>query len=165
MGETFVKRALAVKDLLDACADTSAFPTALETQTQCLLKDLDRVAFSVKEAAEAIRSLKGFPAKELACLSDKTMGRIATTTHHDGSHASRSQLQDFMAIGHYYTEVQWEFFLSDASDSEKLDLLLKHANSLGMRNPSESSVQMIVALYLLIVDDRASTSFMKLEIV
>ena len=62
--------------------------------------------------------------------------------------AGRMKLQDYTAVLNYLTDAQWQQLLGDeASRDAKLRTVTDHAVALGLRNPTENTIQMITALF------------------
>ena len=74
---------------------------------------------------------------------------VARASTDASSESAVGKLQDFEHAAEYFTEQHWDFFLdTNASSESKLHHLLQHTAALGLRFPSETTVQKLVALYL-----------------
>ena len=77
---------------------------------------------------------------------------------------ARRQLQDYTHFAHYLQESDWVIMADIAvAPARKMDHLLQHAINLGMVCPSEASVQVISAMYLMMCEDAAMAAAMRLE--
>ncbi len=91
-------------------------------------------------------------------LRDLLLEKIAAATNMlpvsiTVSGAGRAKLQDFEYIFEYFTMEHWHAFATQGVPEEaKRDVVLDIAVQLGLRNPKESTVQMLSTLYKVIVD-------------
>ena len=158
-----IKHAQAIKSLLSAVHGTSAYQETLEVQSRALASAIDNATFTLEEAAELAAELKGFPDAEKTMLTAKTTDRIAAPSQK----LSRNVLQDFCFLPHYLTETTWMLLQSESEPTHvKLDALIQAAINLGMKCPSETTMQTICALHLLLEGKKKAMSLspaMKLQ--
>jgi len=108
----------------------------------CLLTS----SWCVADAAKVAAALPGvFGDSEtqalLAVLADRTASVTAVT--------GRSKLQNYTALPAYFPKEAWQLLLSDrASSQTKLDCIIGHSIRLQLRHPTESSFQVLAALYI-----------------
>lgn len=66
----------------------------------------------------------------------------------------RTPLQDWASLTHYVSAAMWESLLSPSvAQSQKLNTLLTHFVTLGLRWPSESSIKVLASLYILCAEN------------
>jgi hypothetical protein len=142
-----IKHAQAIKALLSAVQGTAAYQKTLDAQSRSLAAAIDNATFSLEEATGLIEELKAFPDAEKTMLTAKATERIAAPSQKITRHC----LQDFCFVPHYLTEATWNLLQDDSEPTHvKLDALLQAAIHLGMKCPSETSMQTICAMHLLL---------------
>ena len=60
----------------------------------------------------------------------------------------KSKLQDYTALGSYFSAPQWQQLLQEGPTEPKLDLIIQQATNLGLKFPTERTVQYITSLSL-----------------
>ena len=148
------KHAEAVGQFLDSLRGSASLETALQQQAQKLIVLLDRCPMDVVEATALLKVFRGMPwtEKQLQMLTDK----VAEVQASPGKSVAlkRQALQDFTALPHYLTSGQWELLSgTKVNSNHKMNVILKHAVALGLRVPSEPSMQMVTALFLSVTHD------------
>ena len=156
----------AVLGLLKAVHGTPSYARTLEVQSRSIGAAIDNSCFTVTEAAAVAEELKGFPDAEKGLLTAKLTERVGAHQLH--SKATRNALQDYCYLQHYCTEATWAVLQGDEATHVKLDALLQAAIMVGMRCPSETSVQLIAAVHLITAEGKAKalqmSPAMKLEL-
>ena len=95
-----------------------------------------------------------FPlATEKDSLLKPIVGKAAALPVEPAVEAGRKVLQDYTALHSYLPASLWEVLQSaEVSASAKLERCLVHCGNLGLRNPSEGSMQVLTAIYMLCND-------------
>ena len=151
-----VEHVLAVRDLLQHVSGTSAYSKTLEGQTRSLGAQIESASFSVAEAAALAQEIKGLPNSEQEVLLAKLADRINSSTSSSSPVSGRASLQDFTNIVAFFTEETWTCLRDDKVPSNaKMEVLLQAAIKLGLRCPSETSVQVLCAVHLFMSEGMA----------
>jgi hypothetical protein len=86
-----------------------------------------------------------WPPHDLDVLTD-AIGRKVSVSF-SLSQSPSSKLQNFETIHLYFGQAHWDALRSSMSADQKMDLIVSHAVTLGLRFPMEPTVQKIVGLY------------------
>ena len=146
----------------------ASMPRALEKarplQIQSLKSSLANPVLNVREATDILNSLATMAflsEDEKMQLSDVIVEKVNQAPHAEAApkttaNGGKKDLQDYVALVHYMTEDMWIDLQSDErSASWKMNALLDHCVKLGLRNPSEPSMQCLTAVYLLTAERAA----------
>ena len=162
-GRQLLERIDAVGRFLHVLVGTAALEIARPQQVQVLrasILGLDRI--TLDEAAKANEKIMGFTflmAAEKDDLLQAIVGKAAAAVPLEpaGAEAVRRVLQDYTALHSYFPASLWEVLQSaEVTASSKLERCLIHCGNLGLRNPSEGSMQILTAVYMLCHDGQAS---------
>ena len=78
----------------------------------------------------------------------------AGSTRKSATANNRKQCQNYESFVNYFTASEWDCLQSDAMDSgAKLDIILARLAELGLRNPTETCIQLVTALYLVLTEE------------
>ena len=145
MSGPLVERLQATATLLRARGGSAASRSLLaQQQQQEILRDIALMPMvSATQAAELVTALGAVPwdARLGGPVMEAVMNKIAAAGN------QRRKMQDFRACPDYFTEDQWEALLGSATDSDKLHMMLSHVATLGLRTPSEPTLQMLAVLW------------------
>lgn len=110
---------------------------------------LSNAAFSLVEASEVLEKLNvlGWTGAEKAELA----GLVRTSLPEQVSvgNAARRGLQDYTNLHLYLKQDMWDYLASGASFESKVGVVIEHAVNLGLRCPSEPTVQRVLALSIM----------------
>ena len=138
----------AVQNFLAQIQGSKAAEKVLKAKQTHLEDSLSVAALSPAQAPRIVAGIRGlgFSPSVVERLVELASDRV----HLDGpSPAGRPKLQVFRALPAYFSSAHWASLLSEtASSSSKLELLLRHSMSLGLRHPNEMSLQTMVGLYI-----------------
>jgi hypothetical protein len=82
---------------------------------------------------------------DLEVLTDAVARKVSASS--SVSQSPSSKLQNFESLHLYFGLEQWDALRSSMSADQKMDLIVSHAVTLGLRFPMEPTVQKIVGLY------------------
>ncbi len=157
-------RISAVQRLLSSLKGTKSFATASKAQSQALQNELLKASLTLEETADIADAIRTLPWDEedgeapLAALLSAGSSLGASGVQ---KVAQRRALQDYSSLMNYFTEEQWMLLLSNtASSSEKMSLIIQHASVLGLRCPTEGTMQKLTTLYLLCAEGVGPTKAM-----
>lgn len=157
-----VEHVQAVKTLLQAVSGTPSYAKVLESQVRAISNVIDASALSVADAALIAEALKAFPEAEKTALTAKVAERIAAPHAALKGSSTRASLQDFGHLMQYLTEEQWQALQDEQQPTHlKLEVLLMACVRLGLKCPTEASVQLMTALHLLMTEGAAKTAAMQ----
>lgn len=142
-------RVAAVGRFLASVKHAPSFATASATQSKNLASEVGRVRLSLQEATEIAEALGKVPwhgddgaAVVAALVTGASAPRAA---------GCRKSLQDYTSFVHFFQQGQWDIFLSEnASSSLKLATMMDHLSKLGLRCPTEITMQRITGFFLMI---------------
>ena len=140
-----------VAKLLASLKDQPCLDSVAGAQKQAVLQSLQGVVLTGEQAADLNKLIAdgGWPGDMASSLIGEVSKRISAMP---AVEAARAKLQNFEAIHGYFTMSQWHGFSDRSIAAEpKLDAILDHSVALGMRNPTESTVQLITTLWRLSV--------------
>ena len=150
-----VEHVQAIKTLLAAVIGTPSYQKTLESQANALSNAFESSTFSLLDAAAIAEELKALPQQQQIELTAKLMDRVGSPAK--PASAGRLALQDFTNFCHYLTESTWAKLQSDELPHGKLEILLLAAVRVGLRNPSETSVQHLCAMHLLMSEGKSKS--------
>ena len=167
MAANVLKDLEAISGLLTSMRKAPCFAQVAHAQRLVVEMSLQRAHLGPESAAEIVQFVQKmhWPPPDLEALVN---AKAITCTQ--VSLAPASKMQNFVALHAYFTKTQWIQLESAGVPSDaKLDLIVTHAASMGMRFPTEPSVQHLVGLYLHISEGYHKalklTGTMKLHIV
>ena len=151
---TIIGRITAAEKLLSALKGNRSFAAASRAQSAALHNVLAQAQVPLDDQAEVAIALQAIEwhgsDMDMPMAAVFSLGPVEElSTAAVGAKQGRRTLQDYTAFTDYYTEDQWEVLLGDHGPSQKLQVILLHLIVLGLRCPSETSVQRITTLYLL----------------
>lgn len=149
----------AVENLLAAVQGQPCWPDVSSKQAQALLAQLRKQPVSIEQAAELATKVGAMSWAPGDC--NKMLNRIGAMSGEaavPGLIVRRKQ-QNFENIGFYLSQQNW----ADMAQNEPtaVDTIAACAVALGLRNPTEPTIQRITALFLLCVEGQASTLSMQ----
>ena len=143
-----LERMVAIKAHIDKYRSTDNFEDEVKSQCDALVQLMKDAIFTGAESQELIAKLAelGLPPQYEIDVTRKINSRIGEVIRID----SRVKLQNFEALGVYFTVKEWTDTLlaKDVPGSDKLDLVLVRALGLDCKNPSEPSFQAWTTIYL-----------------
>ena len=144
-----------VQKLLDSVQKSASRDVIAQAQEARIIAIVRKTKLTSEECSEAIQ------------MAEKIWPNNTTVIEHlcgavgDATSKGRPPLQNFAALAEYYTESQWKKMRS--SGSCILSVLLGQASRLGLKYPSETTWQIICALYLLCQGDEGAMCTMSPE--
>lgn len=103
--------------------------------------------FSVADGAKVCAALNKVPWRPVE--REELVSMVADCMTEAPPSGTRSILQDYSSIAVYYTANHWDLLRAEqVSSAAKLEAVLSHAVVLGLRNPSENTLQALAALYI-----------------
>ena len=144
----------AVRALLKSMVGKPGETEAREAQADRMLGRIRKAKISVEESPTlfAIVSECGF-SKE---VSGRLMTAIAQRAG-AGEPSNRQKLQDYTALASYFKQEQWDS-MKTGSAGDPLHTIISHGAQLGLRYPSESTWQLMTAIYLLVQNTDAAAN-------
>ena len=137
----------------DYLQTAAAFPSTL---TQVRLQQFEQMqtligkaSFSTREASEALLLLRSS-----SCWDDSQKQALAVAVQERQSAAAivsgtRHSLQDFSSMCLFFTDVIWmEIMKPELSDFGRCMTVMPFLTSLGLRNPTETTIQFLTSLLL-----------------
>jgi hypothetical protein len=170
-GNQVLDRLVAVQTFLGSSTKlgVAAFQSAKIAQHKALLALIRETPLCL---ATATATNKAFDQElwtedELILLTTAVMNRVTTSTIAlPITQGLRRGLQNYTAVANYFTEQQWVALRNaQVSDGAKMQMVVDHLVAMGLRCPTENTVQAATCLYLLVADpEKARTmhSSMKL---
>lgn len=156
-GRQLIERIDAMGRFLHVLVGTAALELARPQQVQALHARITCVSnLSLDDATQATEKIKGFtfllPSEKddlLSAVIAKASAPSALAVVQFG----RKALQDFSALQSYFPLSLWETLqTAETAASVKLERCLSHLGNLGLRNPSEGTMQCLTAVYMLCHD-------------
>ena len=157
-GNQLLDRLVAVQTFLGSSTKlgVAAFQSAKIAQHKALLALIRETPLCL---ATATATNKAFDQElwtedELILLTTAVMQRVTMSTIAlPITQGLRRGMQNYTAVANYFTEHQW-FALRNAqvSDGAKMQMVVDHLVAMGLRCPTESTVQAATCLYLLVAD-------------
>lgn len=146
----------AVATLLQSVKHAPCFGQIAVAQRISLEQLIGLQKLEVSEAAAIIKQLQAMPwdQNDLNALLESVARASATAV----STSPASKLQNFEPFDDYFTEQHWALFRDSAATDTKMHTLLQHLSMLGLRFPTESTVQRVVAFYLAITEGFAKAA-------
>ena len=163
-GGAVLVRIDAVGKFLNALVGTASMDVARPQQVHAIISAINSLqTMTLSDAAAATEKLTTFnfwTAAEkdsmLAAVVAKAGSEASSAT---GSAQLRRCSQDYSAVHGYLPAKLWLMLCSDTEvTTNKLESLLMHCSNLGMRTPSEGTMQIITAIYLLTADAKSFDS-------
>jgi hypothetical protein len=157
---SLIDRIDAVSRFLNSLAGNPAFEIARPAQAQALLSEIDRLStLSLHDgavASEKITECLLWSAAEKNNMLTAIVSKSCCAAAASLTDAGRRVMQDYTAVHGYFTNSLWNIITGqDVTPSKKLEMLLTHAANLGLRNPSESTMQLFSAVYLTVSEGAA----------
>ena len=146
-----VDRLEALTGFLQSVLGTSSFERVKLQQLQAVKKIICCSTLTLEQAADCNKKLRQQPWSdgERAELFELVASRI-----NQGPAAaarSRSGMQDYASLPEYFSKAQWEQLTDTSTNaSTKMEQLLLHVCKLGCERPSESTSQLVAAIFLFI---------------
>ena len=137
----------AAQRFLEGLKTLSMFQEMRLKQVCSLEANIERLSHLKTEEAGAVMSLldDGIWGTEHARLKEAIASKVSPGDGIDSN--GRRINQDYMELPQYLTQDLWDLLRgSTDSESNKLDALVRHCGKLGLRNPTEGSKALIVAL-------------------
>lgn len=137
----------AAQRFLEGLKTLSMFQEMRLKQVCSLEANIERLSHLKTEEAGAVMSLldDGIWGTEHARLKEAIASKVSPDDGIDSN--GRRINQDYMELPQYLTQDLWDLLRgSTDSESNKLDALVRHCGKLGLRNPTEGSKALIVAL-------------------
>jgi len=137
----------ALASFMTTVRETPAFADVAKAQEAHFTMQMASLTFSVEEANMVMEALRAVPwpgtvAKSLVELvASKT-----SATSDQPSSVARTAMQDYRCMYHYFTQEQWAKLMAEGIFWDKVDMILQHCIRLGLRCPSEGTVQSVCAL-------------------
>ena len=147
-----IERLYAVAGFLSSIVGTAAFDRMRSTQMKSMMSMLSSSSLQLSEATVIIEKLKAtnWSPAQLIALTETAVSSVGAPQ--PAKH--RSNLQDYVHLPHYFTAELWAAMGSTSTTaSSKLELLLWHAVRLGLRTPTEATVQMMTGLYIMVAEE------------
>jgi len=149
MAEQLALHCQAAQAFAQQLGDSPGARKILLAQRRHVEQRLQELSLSEQDAGRVLAAIESIPWPAGAKEGLTSLIAERTATPPVFSVSARSRLQDFRAIGDYFTERQWTALLNDRTSAQsKLDMVISQAVSLQPRNPSEFTYQRLVALYL-----------------
>ncbi len=153
-----VKHLEAVGAFAEQIKRTRAFEDVMKAQKVHFEQLLCSATLSVTDASNVAAALQkiewpqGYLGELLQVVAKKTLEGGATAV-------ARCKLQDYRSLVHYFTSKLWDILGDNRAGSHsKLEVILQHASALGLRNPTEGSVQTLTGLLLVASEGLAGAS-------
>lgn len=153
-------RVLLVSRLLTALKGKgAAYAQASGIQSNVLKMHFMSARLTLEESTEMAEALAGMHWQSEQ-HRDEVLGALAAGPSSaplaSSGATSRRQMQDYGAVVNYYTEDQWAMMASaEAAPTQKMRVLLEHPHALGLRCASESTIQRLTTLYLIVSEGEA----------
>ena len=101
---------------------------------------LQSMTLTLDEAEKVVTAIGAVPwqgakSEELMALVSQRVSKAIPV--------GKSKLQDYTALGSYFSECQWQQLLQEGPAEPKLELIITQASNLGLRFPNERTVQYI----------------------
>ena len=144
-----------VQKLLSSVQKSASLDVIAQAQEARIIAIVRKTTLTSEECSEAVQ------------MAEKIWPNSSTVIEHlcgaVGDHKSKGRppLQNFAALAEYYTESQWKKMRS--SGSCVLPILLGQASRLGLKYPSETTWQIVCALYLSCQGDEGALCTMSPE--
>lgn len=138
----------AVGTFVQQLKGTSAVPDVLSQQKVHFQQALESSSLSIVEAERVCAALRRIPWARGDL--DELLGLVAKKSLQGGpSVAGKCKLQDFRMLMHYFSHEQWQLLTNDkAHNDSKLEVIVTQASLLGLRHPSETTVQAMTAFFM-----------------
>jgi hypothetical protein len=150
MAEELLNRIDSVANFLEAVKGQDCYDKAWVMQEAQLETCIKGAGLDVRHAGQIAMALKRLPKPERLT---QVLSEAMMSTPMPSSSSHRKELQNFCGLHNYFTEEQWNtLFSSDVASNGKLECILRHAARLGLKNPTEPTIQALCALYLLVAE-------------
>ena len=126
----------------------------LDSQFAHIREILQTTMLTLEEAEKVVVALRAIPwptAKVdvlMSCVSERVSKAVPF---------GKSKLQDYTALGSYFSESHWQQLLQEGPTEPKVELIIVHAANLGLKFPTEKTVQHITALALYVGEGYAKS--------
>jgi len=107
---------------------------------------LESSTFSMEDAAAAVEKLSTMGLSEANAVELTGLVRIKPLVGAGAASVSRRAMQNYTNLHLYLTQAMWDLLLSDEGAESKAHALTDHALNLGLRCPTEPTMQHVVAL-------------------
>ena len=144
-----------VQKLLDSVQKSASRDVIAQAQEARIIAIVRKTKLTSEACSEAIQMAEKIWPNNSTVI-EQLCGAVG-----DATSKGRPPLQNFAALAEYYTESQWKKMRS--SGSCILSVLLGQASRLGLKYPSETTWQIICALYLLCQGDEGAMCTMSPE--
>jgi hypothetical protein len=138
----------AIRKLLESVAKSKCFEQVVAGQRLTIETMLmAEKCITAELASQLMHELQKmlWPPHDLDVLTDAIGRKVSVSS--SLSQSPSSKLQNFETIHLYFGHAHWDALRSSMSADQKMDLIVSHAVTLGLRFPMESTVQKIVGLY------------------
>lgn len=154
-----IERLDAVAGFLSSIVGTAAFDGMRSAQMNSMMSMLSSSSLQLSEATAIIEKLKAtnWSPAQLIALTEMAVSSVGAPQ--PAKH--RNNLQDYVHLPHYFTAELWAAMGSTSTTAScKLESLLWHAVRLGLRTPTEATVQMMTGLYIMVAEDGNDASLL-----
>lgn len=150
----------AAKALLDSLCGSSCLGAASASQRDAFVDILSTARLTPAECAEVALSAQAvaWAAGDL----QRVVEAIFLPRRPSGAHPpARRGLQDFGSMTAFFKEEHWEVLLANNGGTAlKLSTIVDHLVALGLRSPTESTMQLLTGLYLICAEGPSQVRIM-----
>ena len=155
MAQPLVEHLAAVKSYLTSLQKSKSLSNASSVQKAAFENKLKAAPLSLSDASAVTEAAKAVPwaGNDLENVIEIIANCVGAAPASVGY--TRSKLQDFENLTHYGTDKVWSTMRSDPANA--MDALSDHLCALGLRNPSEPTMQKATAVFLLATEGKIKT--------
>ena len=143
--QAVLDRINATGQLLRAVGVVAGTDAVADEQQRALLQHIgDLPVLTTQQGATVAAAAASMPWAETLTrpVLEAIMAKVGTSRV-----VGRRGMQNYTAVLEYFTEAMWARLQGTGSDMTKMELMFQHVASLGMRNPSEPTIQILSCMW------------------